>query len=86
MRLQLIIIAFLAVPPTAGAENAPAPNGFAETLRGPDGGFLAQVARSRAAKAIVGNPNDCAPDRPEALWNPSRAIVGYLCSHSENGG
>lgn len=28
---------------------------------------------------VIHNANDCAPDRPVAVWGASSALVGYAC-------
>jgi hypothetical protein len=48
--------------------------------------FTARLMGPRTSNGIVDNPNKCAPDRSEAVWSATSAVVGYACVSSGSGG
>jgi hypothetical protein len=45
-----------------------------------------QSVAPQAQDHLVRNPNECAGDHAEPVWSGASTILGYACSHNENGG
>lgn len=83
MRSFLTAIVLLAVQPTAYAESATA---LYETWSGRDHKSVVHSAASQTPNGVLHNANDCAPDDANPVWSSSAVLLGYTCSHNENGG
>jgi len=81
-RLQLTVVALLAIPSMAYAQN----------WRGATALYETQPDRHQKSTAppfvvgMVGNPDACGADHAEPVWGSTAAPLGYACSHNENGG
>jgi len=85
-RLQLTVVALLAIPSIACAQSWRVATALYETQPDRD---QRSVAPSNAAPFVAGmvrNPNACGADHAEPVWGSTAAPLGYTCSHNENGG
>lgn len=81
--LHLIAIALLAAPSIACAEGAQNATALYESWTDRD---QKAATSSQTLSGFRHNPNACAPDRAEPVWNSMAGLLGYTCSHNENGG
>jgi hypothetical protein len=81
-RLQLTVVALLAIPSMAHAQSWQGATAHYETQ--PD-----RQQKSTAPPFVAGmvrNPNACGADHAEPVWGSTAAPLGYVCSRNDNGG
>ena len=83
MKSFLIAVAFLAAQSTAYAQSGQAATALYQT--GSDRGGKSVDAAPRAFHGVR-NANECAPDIAAPIWSPTAVLLGYACTHNENGG
>jgi hypothetical protein len=84
--LQRIFIALVAISSAAFAHGATEIAGI-DTSALDRGRYSIIESRGRATfDGLVRRPNECGPDRAEPVWGATENLLGYSCTHSENGG
>lgn len=76
--LTLHSAAYAAIDRNVGAPNV--------ARRQPDQAFGLQSVAPRLPDRLVHNPNECAADHADPVWSATLALLGYACTHNENGG
>jgi hypothetical protein len=80
-KLQLALVMVLCLSSQAFAQSAqwhrhhrraPAPAAVGDQ-------YSAIVPGAPSPSGVTHNANDCAPDRPEAVWGGGGALLGYSC-------
>jgi hypothetical protein len=83
MRSFLTVIALLAAQSTAYAQSATA---LYEARSGRDPKAIAHSVAPQTLSGVLHNANDCAPGVANPQWSPAAVLLGYACTHNENGG
>lgn len=84
--VQLAIVPILILCSAAHAQSGSSPTDDATDQSNP-GRYTAQLSPTpRDLNRTVRNANDCAPDRPSAIWSATSALVGYACLNAGAGG
>jgi hypothetical protein len=76
--LTLQSMAYAAIGQNVGAQNY--------TRLQPDQTSIAHSAGPQTLEHIVHNGNECAADHADPVWSATATLLGYTCSHNENGG
>ena len=84
-RLQLTIATLLTVSSATYAQSETSRLALDLIGSGLDRRLSARLAEPGALDRIVRNANECAPDRAEPVWGAEAALLGYACTHNENG-
>ena len=86
MKSFLIAMAFLTAQSTAYAQSGQGATALYEA--GSDRGQkpVAGSPSPRTLNGVLHSANDCAPDVATPMWSPTAVLLGYACSHNENGG
>ncbi|MGA2492745.1 MAG: hypothetical protein ABSF67_07300 [Roseiarcus sp.] len=84
--LQLTMIAFMAIQSTAYAQSWRSAKALYETQSDRDQKSVVESSAPPFVAGMVRNPNACGADHAEPVWGSTLALLGYTCSHNENGG
>ena len=85
-RLQLTVVALLAIPSIAYAQSRRVATALYETEPDRQQESAASPIAPPFVAGMVRNPNACGADHAEPVWGSTAAPLGYTCSHNENGG
>ena len=83
MRSFLMAMALLAAQSTAYAQSATA---LYEARSGRDQKLVVRSVAPQTLSGVLHNANDCAPGVANPQWSSTAVLLGYACSHNENGG
>ena len=83
--IHTTIVILIAVQSTAYAQNGPQRSDIDKYWSARGQQFTARLVGPTTADGIVDNANKCAPDRAEAVWSATSALVGYSCVSSGSG-
>ena len=86
MKSLLTVMVFLAAQSTAYAQSGQGATALYETVSDRAPKAVAPFVASQTRNGVVHNANDCAPDQANPLWSSTAVLLGYMCSHNENGG
>lgn len=85
-RLQLTVVALLAIPSIAYAQSWRVATALYETEPDRQQEPAVSPITPPFIAGMVRNPTACGADRAEPVWGPDVAPLGYICLHNENGG
>jgi hypothetical protein len=84
--LQRIVIALVAISSATYVHSATEIAGIDKSALD-RGRYSIIESRGRATfDGLVRGPNECGPDRAEPVWGAAANLLGYSCTHNENGG
>jgi hypothetical protein len=84
-KLQLAVIMVLCLSTTAFAQSAPSHRHHRRAPAAPIAEQYSAIMPSAPAPVgVTHNANECAPDRPEAVWGAGGALLGYSCVTPNN--
>ena len=84
--LNLSLIAFFLVQSTAYAQSGQGASALYITWPDRDQKSAVRSNGPQSVTGLIRNPNACGVDRAEPVWSSTSALLGYTCSHNENGG
>jgi hypothetical protein len=84
--IHTTVVILIVVQSTAYAQNGPQRSDIDKYWSERGQHFTARLVGATTANGIVDDANKCAPDRAEAVWSATSALIGYSCAPSGSGG